>query len=160
MAQLRSDWNFLGLEIREALVKQALERRDQLALTNLHFLFCNVNNALRSLCRSLPSNQLKRVTIQFPDPWFKKRHQKRRIVQPELVSELASLLSSGGTVLLQSDVESVAQEMCDRFQENSVFSRMSLDWLADSPLPAMTEREKITLSQRKPVYRAVFLKNI
>lgn len=158
MAQLQSDWNFLGLEIREPLVGQALQWRDELALNNLHFLFCNANNCLYSLFDGGSSNPLKRVTIQFPDPWFKKRHQKRRLVQPELVSELASLLPSGGAVVLQSDVEAVAQEMCDRFQENPAFSRSSPGWLADSPLPAMTEREKITLSQKKSVYRALFLK--
>ncbi|MCG8362827.1 MAG: tRNA (guanosine(46)-N7)-methyltransferase TrmB [Pseudanabaenales cyanobacterium] len=159
MAQRQPDWNFLGLEIREPLVKQALERRDQLALTNLHFLYGNANISLHSLFKSWPSNLLKRVSIQFPDPWFKKRHHKRRLVQPELVAELADLLLSGGAVLLQSDVEAVAQEMCDRFQANPAFSRSSPDWLANSPLPAMTERERMTLSQGKPVYRALFLKN-
>ena len=159
MAQMQSDWNFLGLEIREPLVKQALGRRDRLALTNLHFLFCNANVSLESLLKGWPSSRLKKVTIQFPDPWFKKRHQKRRLVQPTLVSELAGVLLSGGAILLQSDVKEVAQEMCDRFQENPAFTRTSPDWLADNPLPAMTDREQTTLSQGKPVYRAVFLKN-
>ena len=129
MAQLQPNWNFLGLEIREPLVKQALERRDQQMLTNLHFLFCNANISLQSLLKSWPASRLKQVTIQFPDPWFKKRHQKRRLVQPALVSELAKLLLSGGVVILQSDVESVALEMCDRFQANpgfcSHFSRLA-----------------------------------
>ncbi|WP_088891809.1 hypothetical protein [Leptolyngbya ohadii] len=41
---------------------------------------------------------LVEVSIQFPDPWFKKRHQKRRVVQPELVAELAEFLPVGGLV--------------------------------------------------------------
>ena len=158
MAQLQPAWNFLGLEIREPLVQQALERRDQLALANLHYLFCNANTSLESLFDSWPAHPLQQVTIQFPDPWFKKRHHKRRLVQPELVAELARVMPLGSAVTLQSDVEEVAQEMCDRFQENPAFARTSSDWLAESPLPAMTEREKITLAQGKPVYRAVFLK--
>ena len=158
MAQLQPEWNFLGLEIREPLVHQALERRDQLAATNLHYLFCNANTSLESLFKIWPDHPLQKVTIQFPDPWFKKRHHKRRLVQPELVAELARLMPMGGAVVLQSDVEEVAWEMCDRFQENPAFARTSPGWLADSPLPAMTEREKTTLAQGKPVYRAVFLK--
>ncbi|MDJ0707038.1 MAG: tRNA (guanosine(46)-N7)-methyltransferase TrmB [Leptolyngbyaceae cyanobacterium MO_188.B28] len=156
MAQLQPEWNFLGLEIREPLVHQALERRDQLALANLHYLFGNANISLESLFKGWPTHRLQRVSIQFPDPWFKKRHRKRRVVQSELVTELARLMPSAGTVILQSDVEEVARAMCDRFQENPAFARSSPDWLADSPLPAMTDREKVTLGQGKPVYRAVF----
>jgi len=159
MAQQQSDWNFLGLEIREPLVEYANSRQGELGLTNLHYLFCNVNTSLRSLLTSLPSNPsktLERVTIQFPDPWFKKRHQKRRIVQPELVEELATNLVNGGVVLVQSDIEAVAVEMRDRFSEHSAFALQNDEWLATNPLPVMTEREQSTLSRGEPVYRALF----
>jgi tRNA (guanine-N7-)-methyltransferase len=158
MAQQQPDWNFLGLEIREPLVTQALQWRSDLGLTNLHYLFCNANNALRPLLHSLPMGQLQRVTIQFPDPWFKQRHQKRRVVQPEMVDLLAEFLAPGGFVLLQSDVEAVAVEMCQRFEAQPIFTRKQPEWLADNPLPVPTEREQSTLSRGQPVYRAVFVK--
>ena len=107
---------------------------------------------------SLPKGILQQVTIQFPDPWFKNRHAKRRVAQPELVSELADYLAPGGTVFLQSDVKFVALEMCDRFSENSAFHRKNQDWLAENPLPVATERELFTLDKGEPVYRAVFEK--
>lgn len=159
MAQQQPEWNFLGLEIREPLVGQANHLREELGLTNLHFLFCNANNSLLALLQSLPSGTLQRVTIQFPDPWFKKRHQKRRVVQPELVEALAQYLIPGGMVLLQSDVEQVAVEMCDRFQAHSAFTRQgTAPWLPENPLPVPTEREQFTQEQGKPVYRAVYLR--
>lgn len=158
MAQLVPDWNFLGLEIREPVVDMAQQYRDQAELTNLHFLFCNANTSLQSLMASWPVNPLRRVTIQFPDPWFKKRHQKRRVVQPELVSQLAHYLPSGGEVILQSDVEEVALEMSDRFSENPSFQRQSSGWLPQSPFPAQTERERLTLEKGLPVYRVAFKK--
>jgi tRNA (guanine-N7-)-methyltransferase len=159
MAQLRPDWNFLGLEIREPLVEEANQLRDELGLTNLHFLFCNVNNSLQPLLSSLPAGMLQYVTIQFPDPWFKKRHQKRRVVQPELVADLATYLMPGGCVFIQSDIEQVAVEMRDRFAANPAFQSQSNDtWLAENPLPVPTERETSTLSQGEPVYRALFIK--
>lgn len=158
MAQQQPDWNFLGLEIREPLVMQALQWRTNLGLTNLHYIFCNVNNALCPLLQALPTGKLQRVTIQFPDPWFKQRHQKRRVVQPEVVDLLAEFLAPAGLVLLQSDVEAVAVEMCDRFQAHSDFARQETEWLAVNPLPVPTEREQSTLSRGQPVYRAVFVK--
>lgn len=156
MAQQFPQWNFLGLEIREPLVVQANKLRGEIGLTNLHYVFCNANNSVRSLLASLPAGVLQRVSIQFPDPWFKKRHQKRRVVQPELVAELAEFLPVGGTVFLQSDVEEVAIEMGDRFQEHPAFVRQSQDWLKENPLSVQTERERSTLERGEPVYRAVF----
>lgn len=158
MAQFVPDWNFLGLEIREPVVDMAQHYRSQAQLTNLHFLFCNANTSFQSLMASWPTNSLQRVTIQFPDPWFKKRHQKRRVVQPELVSQLAHYLPPDGEVVLQSDVEEVALEMSDRFGENPHFQRQSPGWLPQSPFPAQTERERLTLEKGLPVYRVAFRK--
>lgn len=159
MAQLQPDWNFLGLEIREPLVWEALELRSQWGLTNLHYLFVNVNNSLQPLLSSLPTGVLQRVTIQFPDPWFKNRHRKRRMIQPELVADLAQHLAMGGDVFLQSDLESVAGRMRDRFREHPDFEEKGMhDWLAENPLPVPTEREIATLAGGKPVYRALFVR--
>ena len=158
MAQLQPDWNFLGLEIREPLVEQATAKISELGLSNIHFLFCNVNNSLKPLIESLPAGMLRRVTIQFPDPWFKKRQAKRRLVQPNLVDTLANYLTDEGVVFLQSDVEAVAVEMCDRFEAHPAFQRQATHtWLATNPLPVPTERELSTLSRGEPVYRALFL---
>ena len=168
MAQVCPDWNFLGLEIREPLVEQCLKHYDQLGLTNAHVLFCNANNSLRPLLASLPQPP-QRVSIQFPDPWFKKRHQKRRVVQPQLVTDLAEFMPAGAWVWLQSDVETVAQDMVEVFGANPHFQR-SFDpphaappettgpWLAHNPLAAQTDRERVTLTQGKPVYRALFIR--
>jgi tRNA (guanine-N7-)-methyltransferase len=157
MAQIEANWNFLGLEIRQPLVDEANRLRDELELQNLHYLFCNVNNSLRSLLSTFPPGTLQRVSIQFPDPWFKNRHAKRRVVQPELVAELSDYLIPGGIVFLQSDVEFVAIEMCDRFAVHPSFQRQgSGEWLAENPLPVSTEREIATQKKGEPVYRAVF----
>ena len=158
MAQLQPERNFLGLEIREPLVEQALSFRDELGLQNLHYLFCNVNNSLPALFADLQPGTLHQVTIQFPDPWFKRKHQKRRVVQPQVVEELAIHLKAGGQVFVQSDVEEVAIEMVDRFAAHAAFQRLGGDWLADNPLPVPTEREASTLERGEAVYRALFSK--
>lgn len=157
MATLQPGWNYLGLEIREPLVEAANQRREEHGFNNLHYLFCNVNNSLRPLLESLPVGILQRVTIQFPDPWFKKRQAKRRLLQPEVVDTLADYLVSGGEVLIQSDVEEVAVEMRSRFQSHPAFQIQGADeWLATNPLPVPTERETSTLDRSEPVYRGLF----
>ena len=157
IAHAQPDWNFLGLEIREPLVMEANHRCQELGLTNLHFLFCNIGNSLAPLLASLPAGALQRVSIQFPDPWFKQRHRKRRLVQPELVEVLAEYLPVGGVIFAQSDVELVMEEICDRIQAHPAFQRQGEGtWLAENPLAVPSDREQATLVRGAPVYRALF----
>lgn len=158
MAELQPAWNFLGLEIRSPLVEQAIAWRNELGLQNLHYLFCNANNSLNPLLASLTPGVLQRVSIQFPDPWFKRKHQKRRVVQPEVVESLAQHLSRDGKVFIQSDVQEVAIEMVERFSAHSAFERQGRDWLLENPMQVPTERETSTLEREELVYRAVFCK--
>jgi tRNA (guanine-N7-)-methyltransferase len=157
MAQLYPEINFLGIEIREPLVIEANQERDSLGLSNLDFLFGNINVAPEILLQSLPVDKLCWVSIQFPDPWFKQRHSKRRVVQPELVQALAKYMVAGGLVFLQSDVESIALEMTEKFQEHHNFVRRHTTfWLEENIFSVATEREKATYNRGQPVYRSLF----
>jgi tRNA (guanine-N7-)-methyltransferase len=157
MAQLSPEINFLGVEIREALVIEANQERERLGLNNLAFIFGNINVTPEIFLQSLPANKLFWVSIQFPDPWFKQRHSKRRVVQPELVQALAKYMVSGGLVFLQSDVELIALEMMERFQENLDFvPQHQTTWLEENIFAVATEREKSTYNKGQPVYRSLF----
>lgn len=156
MALRCPDWNFIGLEIREPLVIQANEWRDEQGLRNLHFLYCNANNTLRPMLASLPIERLRRVSIQFPDPWFKHKHHKRRVVQVPLVQDLADFMPKDSELFIQSDILAVAVEMRDRFTDNPAFQPQATDWLAENPLPLPTEREIGVLQRNEPVYRMLF----
>jgi tRNA (guanine-N7-)-methyltransferase len=146
MAERHPDWNFLGIEIRLPLVTKANSTRDQRGLTNLHYAFANINVSLPGLIASLPAGVCQRVSIQYPDPCFKLRHAKRRVVQPQLVQSLAEFLPRGAEIFLQSDLEWVAQAM------------QTTEWLAENPLGLPTEREVATLNKGLPVYRRIFTK--
>lgn len=152
IAQEKPDWNFVGVEIRKPLVERANAECQDLGLTNLHFLFCNINTSLRGLFQP---QSIHGATIQFPDPWFKRRHQKRRVVQPEFLEQLSDCLIPDGFLFIQSDVQTVAEEMRERIDDNPSFIRStdSHQWLPENPLGVSTERERVTLSQGKPVYR-------
>lgn len=160
MAQRFPERNFLGIEIRDPLVKDANEIRDELGLKNLHYLFANINTSLQVLLDSLPTEKLHWVTIQFPDPWFKKKHQKRRVVQPDLVDIFAKHTPASTIFFLQSDVEEVALQMREKFLEHESFVLVHEDfWLAENIFPVKTEREIATERREEPVYRALFYKS-
>lgn len=159
MAQLKPEINFLGVEIRQPLVVEANKEKTELGLTNLHYLFCNINVIAEKLLSSLPP--IHYITIQFPDPWFKRKHMKRRVVQPELVKTLVDYLVDGGTIFLQSDIKDVAVEMRDRFSRNPLLIQQhQKHWLENNPFPVPTERELYVAEDRKFIYRVLFHKKV
>ncbi|MCO6509960.1 MAG: tRNA (guanosine(46)-N7)-methyltransferase TrmB [Aridibacter famidurans] len=150
MARIEKEWNFLGVEIREPLVDDANEIRDQEKLGNLHYEFCNATFDLGELLKEIPESVLKAVTIQFPDPWFKKRHAKRRMVKGSMVRSILEHLADDGTVLLQTDVEFIAEEMLEEFLQTGEFE---MEKLGENPLAVKTEREIAVENKGLPVYR-------
>lgn len=160
MAQQNPEVNYLGIEIRQQLVDLANQDRDRLKLTNLHYLFGNMNSSAEVLLKSLPEHKLQTISVQFPDPWFKKKHHKRRVIQPDLVTILVDYLAAEGEIFLQSDILEVAVEMRDRFAVNpSLIQQHQEEWLEINPLPLATERELHVLRQNLPVYRVLLQKS-
>ena len=97
--------HFVGLEIRKPMVEQVNEQAAELALTNLHAAYCNINVDLPHL---FPDRSLARIFVNFPDPWFKRRHQNRRLMNDELVPVLHDKLRPDGELFFQSDVFDLA----------------------------------------------------
>ena len=175
-------WNYLGLEIRPLVAQYARERIPSQAQGRLDFLGCNVNVDLDRLLtqyrtaaqmvlsedssNTTPYYPLQRISIQFPDPHFKSSHAKRRVVTPSLVQVLAKHLAPGtGQVLLQSDIQSVLDDMRAQFHlfnENHEEAIHYFDdalplneYLSENPLGVPTEREVSVLERGLPVYRAL-----
>jgi tRNA (guanine-N7-)-methyltransferase len=161
MAQLHPEINFLGIEVRHPLVVEANREKSELGLTNLYYLFGSINYSAAEILNSFPFRTLKYITIQFPDPWFKRKHNKRRVVQPELVDLLVDYLVDNGTIFLQSDIQEIALEMRDRFIKHPSLAIQHQEfWLAENPFSAATERELYVLADSLPVYRVLLKKAI
>ncbi len=86
LALVNTSWNYLGIEIREKLVKKAKLKVLEREIKNLYFLFGNANNILNDFQSKFIIKNLKSLSFNFPDPWFKKRHYKRRVIQPEFIN--------------------------------------------------------------------------
>lgn len=108
IAQARPEDNFLGVEVFNAGVGSLLNRIDSLGLTNLRIIQHDVVEVLRDM---MAPNSLSGVHIYFPDPWPKKRHHKRRLIQPPFIELLASRLQPGGYIHCATDWEHYAHQM-------------------------------------------------
>lgn len=155
MAEAEPEWNYLGVEIREPLVDEANRIASEIGLQNLHYTFCNAMLWLGKLLEDLPDSIVQAVTIQFPDPWFKKKHAKRRMVNKELVETVVEKLAPGGRVFVQTDIEFLSIEMFTLFRANENLVEVPVD---ANPFPVRTEREKAVEDKALPVYRAYWQK--
>ncbi|HMS38861.1 MAG TPA: tRNA (guanosine(46)-N7)-methyltransferase TrmB [Pyrinomonadaceae bacterium] len=153
MAEMFPQQNFLGVEIREVLVTEANRIAKERNLTNLHYEFCNAMVALDKLLENLPENLLQNVAIQFSDPWFKKKHAKRRMVNAELIETVVRHLAHGGKIFVQTDIEFLAEEMFELFRANKNLQEIEI---ATNPFPVKTERESAVEEKGLPIYRRIF----
>lgn len=153
MAAERPEWNYLGVEIREPLVDEANRLAREANLANLNYVFCNAMLFIDKLIAEIPNDLLKQVTIQFPDPWFKRKHSKRRMVNEEMVDCLAKKLAADGNVFVQTDIEFLADEMFELFRADDRFREVAT---LENLFPVKTEREKAVEDKQLPVYRSLF----
>ena len=162
LASKHPDWNFVGLEIREPLVSLCEKKRRKLELTNLKFLFCNVNVSLDEWLSDLDFGQLKRVSIQFPDPWFKRKHFKRRVLKTNILNSIANAMSKDGVIFSQSDIFKLIEYMTNTIDENRYFTRKNVGDLRSidkNPYNVMTDREIFSLKKNLLIYRVMYIRN-
>ena len=110
IAQARADTDFIGVEVHEAGVGALLRLIGEQQLTNLRIVR---HDAVEVLQHMVAPDSLAAVHVFFPDPWHKKRHHKRRLIQPPLVALIASRLQPGGVLHCATDWEPYAQQMLE-----------------------------------------------
>ncbi len=108
MAEAASDVNWLGIEVHRPGVGHLLLEIDQRDLKNLRVIR---QDAVELLTQALAPASLERVQLYFPDPWPKKKHHKRRILNPAFVQILARVIRPGGIFHAATDWEPYAQQM-------------------------------------------------
>ncbi|MFZ9086504.1 MAG: tRNA (guanosine(46)-N7)-methyltransferase TrmB [Steroidobacteraceae bacterium] len=120
--------NLLGIEVHPPGVGHCLLLAERAGLTNLRVIS---QDAIEVLARRLPDACLDEVLLYFPDPWPKKRHHKRRIVQPEFVALLARKLAPGGVFRLATDWAPYAEHMLEVMSASADFENLSPsgDWV-------------------------------
>jgi len=107
VAAQRPDWDCLGIEVHEPGIGRLLLQGESGGLTNLRVFRHDAVEVLTQLA----DHSFDEIFIFFPDPWPKKRHHKRRLIQGPFAALLASKLRPGGTLRLATDWQSYAQQM-------------------------------------------------
>jgi tRNA (guanine-N7-)-methyltransferase len=108
IAHAQPDTDFLGVEVHPPGVGSLLQKIEALGLANLRIV---QHDAVEVLEQMLPPGTLAGIHIYFPDPWHKKRHHKRRLIQPPLVALLARRLAPGGYLHCATDWQPYAEQM-------------------------------------------------
>ena len=108
VAAAMPDSDFIGIEVHAPGVGALLKRIGELCLTNLRIV---QHDAVPVLERMIPPQSLAGVHLWFPDPWHKKKHHKRRLVQPAFVALVVSRLARGGYLHCATDWQPYAEQM-------------------------------------------------
>ncbi len=131
MAAQSPEKNFLGIEVHRPGVGRLLHLIKVNGLTNIRVMD---EDAVEIIQNRVQKNSLDRVQLFFPDPWHKKRHNKRRIVQPDFIALIASRLKLGGVFHLATDWEPYAEHMAELMLASGEFKSLSKG--AYSPKPS------------------------
>jgi len=110
MAKDQPEKNYIGIEVHRPGVGRLLSNADKEGLSNIR-VFCD--DAVEVLAQCIPDASLDCIQLFFPDPWHKKRHHKRRIVQPEFAQTLRRKLKIGGVFHMATDWENYAEHMME-----------------------------------------------
>lgn len=110
MAEANPQQNYIGIEVHRPGVGALLKLVEEKGLTNIHVYN---DDAIEVLDKCIPKNSLAGVYLFFPDPWHKKRHHKRRIVQPEFAAKILQHLKVGGQFHMATDWENYAEHMME-----------------------------------------------
>jgi tRNA (guanine-N7-)-methyltransferase len=142
LATAHPERDYFGIEVHRPGVGHLLMLAGERALTNVRV---SQHDAVEVLREQIPPAALDEVLVLFPDPWHKKRHHKRRLIQPPFVELLASRLRKGGVFRLATDWEEYAVQMLEVLRgADALFANCSAtdEWMPRPEERAPTRFEK------------------
>lgn len=141
LAATHPERDYFGIEVHRPGVGHLLMLAEARGLANLRI---SEHDAVEVLREQIPAASIDEVLVLFPDPWHKKRHHKRRLIQPPFVELIASRLKPGGVFRLATDWEDYALQMLEVLRGSTSFSNLSAsgDWIPRPEERAPTRFEK------------------
>ncbi|WP_082372861.1 tRNA (guanosine(46)-N7)-methyltransferase TrmB [Nocardia sp. NRRL S-836] len=149
--------NYVAVEVYKPGLAQLLLRAEHLGgLDNLRVLR---GDAVDLLTDHVAPASLHGVRIFFPDPWPKKKHHKRRLVQPEFISLLASRLEPGGVLHLATDWENYAEQMLEVCSGERLLTNMYDGWAPRPDWRPVTKFEQRAVNEGRVSHDLMFKRN-
>jgi len=162
LALANTNWNYLGIEIRERLVKNAKLSLKEREIKNLYFVFGNANKFVHDFHNEYINKNLKSISFNFPDPWFKKRHHKRRVIQTDFINTLSNSLQKGSLIFIKTDVKDLFDHMDCTISGNSKFKKIDkkdFDYSKSfNPNKVKTNREKYVIVKQLDIFDRIYIK--
>ena len=146
---------YVGLEIREDLV-HLVNRRARSLGAPVHAVFCQAQLHMAAI---FPPGAVDRVYVNFPDPWFKRRHHDRRMVDAALADGIAHVARPGADLFVQSDVWDIALDAMATFERDERFANLADDWTfwrAGNPYGVRSWREQNAEQTGLPIWRILY----
>ena len=156
-AVLRPDIVPIGLEIREDLAAEVNSRAAKLG-SPVRVVFCHANHDFAEL---FAPGSLARIFVNFPDPWFKRRHRKRRVVDATLAQEMAAALRPGGELFFQSDVWDLSLDALGVLEDQPTLRNRAGSWTfwkEGNPYGVRSRREEGCEEEGAPIWRLLYEK--
>ena len=156
------NWNYIGIEIREKLVLNANLKMKSRENKNLYFSFGNANNIFNQSNNKSIINFITSISFNFPDPWFKKKHHKRRVIQPKLINLLSNSMKRGSLIFIKTDVRDLFDHMELTISESIKFKKIPYQdvrfYESFNPNKIQTNRERYVLTSQLKVYESIYMK--
>ena len=149
IAAKHPDLNYLAVEVFKPGVGSLLRRIDEGRLQNIRIIN---HDAIEVLQHMIPDESLAGIHIFFPDPWPKKRHHKRRLIQPAIVSLLTDKLEIGGYVHVCTDWQDYAEHILCVLAEEPRLKNTAADFVPRPAWRPMTKFERQGLRVQHPVW--------
>ena len=162
MALKNKNWNYIGIEIREKLVINANLKIKNIENKNLYFSFGNANNIFENSNHKSLIDFTRSISFNFPDPWFKKKHHKRRVIQPKLINFLSNSMKKGFLIFIKTDVQELFEYMELTILEDINFKKLNYKNFQFSksfnPTKIQTNREKYVILNQLNIYESIYTK--
>ena len=156
------NWNYIGIEIREKLVLNANLKMKSRENKNLYFSFGNANNIFNQSKNISIFNLINSISFNFPDPWFKKKHHKRRVIQPKLINSLSNSMKKGSLIFIKTDVRELFDHMELTISESIKLKKIpyqDFDFCESfNPNRIQTNREKYVILNQLKIYESIYKK--
>jgi len=129
---------------------------------NLYFSFGNANNIFEHSKNKTLINSIASISFNFPDPWFKKKHHKRRVIQPKFIEFLSNSMKKSSLIFIKTDVKDLFNYMELTISENTKLKKLAYEDFrfveSFNPNKIQTNREKYVLSNQLKIYESIYIK--